>query len=78
MYGVCSGICPGYEWYRVRSGSIVEDANACVPMHVFRKLRLGQRAIAKKTLGAWDDVIRPDRIIICDDWPITLKWDAAF
>jgi hypothetical protein len=55
---------------------MVEDANTSG--HVFRKLRLGQRAIAKKTLGAWDDVIRPDRIIICDDWPITLKWDAAF
>jgi len=46
---------------------MVEDANVCG--HVFRKLHLGQRAIAKKTLGAWDDVIRPDRIIICDDWP---------
>jgi len=74
VYGVCSGICPGYVWYRVRS-FMVEDANVCG--HVFRKLRLEQRAIAKKTLGAWDDVSRPDRIIICDDWPITLKWDAA-
>jgi len=27
---------------------------------VFRKLRLGQRAITKKTLGAWDNMIRPD------------------
>jgi hypothetical protein len=36
---------------------MIEDANASG--HVFRKLRLGQRAIAKKILGAWD-VIRPD------------------
>jgi hypothetical protein len=76
MYGECSGICPGYEWYQVRSGFMTEDANASG--HVFRKLRLGQRAIAKKTLGAWDNMIRPDRIIKCDDWPTTLKWDAAF
>jgi len=55
---------------------MVEDANTSG--HVFRKLRLRQRAIAKKTLGAWDNMIRPDQIIICDDWPITLKWDAAF
>jgi len=49
----------------VRSGFMVEDANASG--HVFGKLCLGQRAIARKTLGAWDDMIRPDRIIICDD-----------
>jgi hypothetical protein len=55
---------------------MVEDVNACG--YVFRKLYLGQRAIAKKTLGAWDDVNRPNRIIICDDSPITLKWDAVF
>jgi hypothetical protein len=62
--------------YQVRLGFMVEDADA--RGHVFRKSRLGQKAIAKKTLGAWDDVIRPDRIMICDDWPMTLKWDAAF
>jgi len=56
-----------YEWYQVRSGFMVEDANTSG--HVFRKLRLGQRAIAKKTLGTRDDMIRPDRIITCDDWP---------
>jgi len=50
---------------------MIEDANACG--HVFKKLRLGQRAIAKKTFGTWDDVIRPDRISIYDNWPITLK-----
>jgi len=76
VYGICSGICPGYVWYKVQSEFMVEDADA--RRHVFRKSRLGQRAIAKKTLDAWDDVIRPDRIIICDDWPITLKWNAAF
>jgi hypothetical protein len=54
---------------------MAEDANASG--HVFRKLRLGQSAIAKKTLGAWDTMIHPDRIIISDDWPATLKW-AAF
>jgi len=42
---------------------MVEDANASG--HVFRKLRLGQRTIPRKNLGAWDDMIRPDRIIIC-------------
>jgi hypothetical protein len=41
-----------------RSGFMVEDADA--REHVFRKSHLGQRTIAKKTLGAWDDVIRPD------------------
>jgi hypothetical protein len=40
--------------------------------------RPGQRTIAKKTLDAWDDVIRPDGIIICTDWPTILKWDTAF
>jgi len=76
VYGVCSGIFPGYEWYQIRSGFMVEDASASG--HVFRKLRLRQRAIARKTLGAWDDVIRPFRVIIFDDWPITLKWDAFY
>jgi len=42
----------------IKSGFMVEDANAS--RHVFRKLRLGQRAITKKTLGAWDNMIRPD------------------
>jgi hypothetical protein len=60
----------------MRSGFMVEDANASG--HAFRKLRLGQRAIARKTLSTRDDMIRPDRIITCDDWPATLKWDAAF
>jgi len=59
-----------------KSGFMVEDANASG--HVFRKLRLGQRAIARKTIGTLDDMIRPDRIITYDDWPATLKWDAAF
>jgi len=76
MTCVCPGICPGYEWYQVRSGFMAEDANASG--HVFRKLRLGQRAITRKTLGTWHDIIRPDRIITCEDWPATLKWDAAF
>jgi hypothetical protein len=57
-----------------------QDLWSKMPMHTGMCLEscLGQRAIAKKTFDAWDDVIRPDRIIICDDWPITLKWDAAF
>jgi len=37
-----------------------------------------QRITAKETVDTRVDVIHPDRIIICDDWPITLKWDAAF
>jgi hypothetical protein len=64
-------MCMGYEWYQVRSGFMVEDANASG--HVFKKLRLGQWTIARKTLGTRNDMIRPDRIITCDDWPATLK-----
>jgi hypothetical protein len=41
MTCVCSGICPGYKWYQVRSGFMVENANASG--HVFRKLRLGTK-----------------------------------
>jgi len=74
-------MCMGYVLAYVRYVWVVkygqdlwsEDANASG--YMFRKLRLGQRAIVKK--NPWH-VIRPDRIIICDDWPIILKWDAAF
>jgi len=32
VYGVCSSICPGYEWYQVRSRFMVEDA---IAHHIF-------------------------------------------
>jgi hypothetical protein len=44
-----------------------QDAWSKMPMRAgmcLESMRLGQRAIAKKILSAWDDVIRPDQIII--------------
>ncbi|KAH0944565.1 hypothetical protein HN011_001987 [Eciton burchellii] len=54
-------MCMGYVLAYVRGMSGIkygQDLWSKMPKcHVFRKLRLGQRAIAKKALGAWDDVI---------------------
>jgi hypothetical protein len=46
-------------------------------MRVLDASRPEQRTTAKKSL-TWDDVIRPDRMIICSDWPTTLRCNTAF
>jgi len=65
--GVCEVSCVQSVWSKMpmRAGMCLEESHP------------RQRTITKKIL-AWDDVIRPDRIIICSDWPTILKWDNAF
>jgi hypothetical protein len=41
-------------------------------------MRPEQRTTAKETVNTCVNVIRPDRMIICSDWPTTLRGGITF
>jgi len=43
-------------------------------VRVFGRVRPEQRTTANETVDTRVDVIRPDRMIICSDWPTTLRY----
>jgi len=45
---------------------------------VYQKLAIREADAHVRVLDSRDDVIRPDRTIICSDWPTTLRCSSTF